>query len=37
VNVETCATNLAEMHVIKSEITRLTSLIKEEKASPKIG
>jgi hypothetical protein len=37
VNVESCATNLAKMHVMKSEITRLTTLIKEDKSTQKIG
>ncbi|RLM65345.1 uncharacterized protein C2845_PM16G05550 [Panicum miliaceum] len=37
VNVESYATNLADMHVMKNEITRLTSLIKEDKTYPKIG
>jgi hypothetical protein len=36
VNVEPCATNLAEMHVMKSGITRLTNLINEDSMSPKV-
>jgi hypothetical protein len=37
INVESCATNLAEMHVMKKEIIRLTKLINEDTTSPKIG
>jgi hypothetical protein len=37
VNAESCATSLAEMHVMKSEITRHTTLIKEDKSTQKIG
>jgi hypothetical protein len=36
VNVESCATNLVEIHVMKSEITKLTSLPKEDNTAPKI-
>jgi hypothetical protein len=36
-NVESCATNLAEMHVMRSEIARLTTLIKEDKSTQRIG
>jgi hypothetical protein len=37
ISVESCATNLAEMHVMKNEIIRLTKLINEDATSPKIG
>jgi chromosome segregation ATPase len=37
VNFEFCATNLAEMHVMKSKITRPTKLINEDSTSPKVG
>jgi hypothetical protein len=37
INVESCATNLEEMHVMSSEITRLTTFIKEDKSTQRIG
>jgi hypothetical protein len=37
INVESCATKLAEMHVMKNEITRLIRLINEDNTSQKIG
>jgi hypothetical protein len=36
INVEYCATNLAEMHVMRSEITRLITLIKEDKSTQRV-
>jgi len=37
INVESCATNLAEMHVMKNEIAKLTRMVNENTTTSKIG
>jgi len=37
INVESCATNLAEIHVMRNEITKFTRMVNENTTTSKVG